>query len=200
MSKNVFLQDFTVNKKQRSTKYGHGALVIWFTGLSGAGKTTLAGGLEASLLSHGIHTYTLDGDNVRLGLNSDLGFSVKDRSENIRRVAEVAHLFLDANIVVLACFISPRKEDRARVRKIVGSEKYFEVYVKATIETCERRDVKGLYRKARNGEIKNMTGIHAKYEEPENPDICIDTDCETVSQSVKILETKILSKLNLKNE
>jgi adenylylsulfate kinase len=161
--------------------------LIWFTGLSGAGKSTLAVQLEIELFQLGYKVFLLDGDNIRLGINSDLGFSEKARSENIRRVAEVTKLFLDAGIVVLAAFISPFRTNREIVRKIVGSENYFEVFVDAPLEVCEQRDVKGLYKMARSGQLQNFTGIDSPYERPSNPSIQIRTDQVTKDEAIQIL-------------
>ena len=144
----------------------HKAFLIWFTGLSGSGKSTIANALESKLNSFNISTYTLDGDNVRFGICNDLTFSPEDRSENIRRIAEVSNLFVDAGIVTLACFISPYKKDRESVRKTVGRKNYIEVFINTNLEECERRDIKGLYKKARAGKINNMTGISAPYGNP----------------------------------
>ncbi len=173
-----------VTKRERQKLKGHRSAIIWFTGLSGSGKSTLAHSVEERLISLGIHTYVLDGDNVRRGLNRDLGFSAEDRKENIRRIGEVAKLFVDAGIIVLSAFISPYREDRKFVRSIVEEGEFIEVYVKCPLEVCEQRDVKGLYKKAREGIIKNFTGIDDPYEEPENPEIIVETDKESLEESV----------------
>jgi len=171
------------------------AKLIWFTGLSGSGKSTLAVQLEAQLFAKGFNTYLLDGDNIRTGLNKDLSFSDDARVENIRRIGEVAKLMLDAGIVVLSAFISPFQADRDQVKKIVGEGNYMEVFVDTPLEICEQRDVKGLYKKARAGEVKNFTGIDSPYETPKNPDITIKTDKmsvdEGVAMLVKLIEPRI---------
>ena len=173
--------------RHRANKHRSGA--IWFTGLSASGKSTIAHHLEKELFDRRIRSYVLDGDNIRHGINSNLDFSREGRRENLRRIAEVTKLFVDCGIVVLAAFISPYREDRAFVREIVGTEHFFEVYVKCDIEVCEKRDPKGLYKKARAGIIKNYTGVDAPYEEPEDPEIVIDTVGLNVEESVgKVLE------------
>ena len=181
-----------VSKVQRESLLGQRAKLIWFTGLSGSGKSTLAVQLEAQLHAKGFKTYLLDGDNIRTGLNSDLEFTEEGRIENIRRIGEVSKLLLDAGVVVLSAFISPFKADRDKVKNLVGAENYVEVFVDAPMEICEQRDVKGLYKKARAGEVKNFTGVHARYETPENPDVRIPTDSLSVEESVeRILEVVI---------
>lgn len=189
MSKNTTKYQFTVSQSEREKLHKHKAFLIWFTGLSGSGKSTIANALENELHTRNISTYSLDGDNIRQGINKDLGFSSEHRTENIRRIAEIANLFVDAGIVTLASFISPYQKDREDVKKIVGSDKTIEIYVSTSLEECERRDVKGLYQKARKGEITNMTGISAPYEKPLNADLEIDTESESVEESVqKILQ------------
>ena len=168
---------------------------MWFTGLSGSGKSTIANAVEKALFEKGVHTYSLDGDNVRLGLNSNLSFSAEDRTENIRRIGEVANLMIDAGLVVIASFVSPYEKDRAAVKNIVGASKFVEVFVNTSVEECEKRDVKGLYKKARAGEIKNFTGINAPYEAPINADIEIDTLNTTVEEAVKIIVQNIENKI-----
>ena len=175
-SDNVVLQRSLVGRGDRERRHGHRSRVLWFTGLSGSGKSTIAHEVERRLHGTGMHTYVFDGDNVRHGLCGDLGFSPEDRGENIRRIAEMLKLFLEAGIVGLAAFISPMREDRERVRRIVGPENFIEIYVKCPLEVCEQRDVKGLYQLARAGKIKNYTGVSAPYEEPENPDLILETD------------------------
>jgi adenylylsulfate kinase len=162
----------------------HRSLLIWFTGLSGSGKSTIANQLYNKLYSLGVHAYALDGDNLRLGLNSDLGFSESDRIENIRRVGEVSNLMLDAGIVTLASFVSPLKSHRSMVKSIVGKENFFEVFISTPLEECERRDTKGLFAKARNGQLDYFPGINSPYEKPENPSIEINTLESTVEESV----------------
>jgi adenylylsulfate kinase len=155
---------------------GHRSALLWFTGLSGSGKSTLAHALEERLYGMGVRSYVLDGDNIRCGLNKDLGLSPGDRKENIRRIAEVAKLMVDAGILTFAAFIAPYRESRQFIRELMAEVPYYECYVKCGIDTCEKRDPKGLYKRARAGEITNMTGISAPYEPPENPDLVIETD------------------------
>ena len=175
--------------EQRGLRNGHQGCVVWLTGLSGAGKSTIATELERELFNLGKHVYVLDGDNIRHGLNSDLGFSPEDRAENIRRVGEVAKLFADAGVICITAFISPYRTDRASIRKITPAGKFIEVFINAPIEICEQRDPKGLYAKARAGEIKEFTGISAPYEAPVQPEIELHTEKLTVAESVaKIVE------------
>lgn len=181
-----------VSKDQREAILNQRARLIWFTGLSGSGKSTLAVQLEAQLHALGFKTYLLDGDNIRSGLNKDLTFTEEGRIENIRRIGEVARLMLDAGIVVLSAFISPFRADREQVKAIVGEENYIEVFVDAPIEICEQRDVKGLYKKARAGEVKNFTGIDSPYEIPDNPDVTIQTGTLSVEESISTLMKIIL--------
>jgi len=195
MEENVIPHDFSVGRKEREALKGHSSFLLWFTGLSGSGKSTIANAVEKALVEKGIHTYALDGDNVRKGLNNNLSFSPEDRSENIRRIAEVAHLMVDAGLVVLAAFVSPYKVDRENIREILGADNYIEIFVNTPVEECERRDVKGLYAKARSGEIKNFTGINAPYEAPEQPDIEIDTTEQSVGEAVEVVLTYIENKL-----
>lgn len=175
---------FQITKKERRELHGHKSCILWFTGLSGSGKSTIANGVEQRLHEMGYSTYILDGDNLRWGLNRDLTFSPEDRTENIRRVGEVSKLFVDGGIVVLATFIAPYAKDREMVRELVEDEEFIEVYVKCSLEACEHRDPKGLYKKARSGEIKEFTGISAPYEIPEVPDLIIETENKTVAESV----------------
>jgi adenylylsulfate kinase len=192
---NIVHHNFNVSKSDRENLHQHKAFLIWFTGLSGSGKSTIANALELKLNNLHVSTYSLDGDNIRLGINKDLTFSPEDRTENIRRIAEIANLFVDAGIVTLASFVSPYSKDRENIRNTVGAKNYIEVYVNTSLDECERRDVKGLYKKAREGEIKNMTGITAPYEIPQNPDLEIDTIKESVEESVdkifKYLEKRL---------
>lgn len=192
---NLKKHTYQISVDDRTKLNGHQSFLIWFTGLSGSGKSTIANALEKALFDKGIRTYTLDGDNLRYGLNKDLGFSPTDRSENIRRIAEISKLMIDAGIVVLAAFVSPYIKDRENIKRIVKDLNFVEVYVNTSIEECERRDVKGLYKKARSGEIKNMTGISAPYETPVNPDIEIKTEkinVETaVSEILKFINPKL---------
>src|SRR5260221_6039657 len=172
---NVHWQALDVNKTVRASQKGQKPAVLWFTGLSGSGKSTIANLVEGKLLSHGRHTYLLDGDNVRHGLNRDLGFTDADRVENIRRVAETAKLFVDAGLIVLVSFISPFRSERRLARELMGSGDFIEVFVDTPIEVCMQRDPKGLYKKAKAGEIKNFTGIDSPYEAPEHAELTIDT-------------------------
>ncbi|WP_457680811.1 adenylyl-sulfate kinase [Thermovibrio sp.] len=171
-----------ITREDREKLNGHKSFILWFTGLSGSGKSTLSHRVEEILHSMGVRTYVLDGDNIRMGLNKDLGFSKEDRKENIRRIGEVAKLFVDAGVVVLSAFISPYRKDREFVRNLVEPEDFIEIFVKCPLEVCEKRDPKGLYRKARAGIIKNFTGIDDPYEEPENPEIVVETDKYTVDE------------------
>ncbi len=183
-AKEVVWEHPVVNKNLRQNINLHKSFVIWLTGLSASGKSTLAKELEFRLHEMGIRTYLLDGDNVRHGLCSDLGFSEADRRENIRRVANVARLFVDAGLVVLAAFISPDRADREMARNAVENTEFIEVYVKCPLHECEKRDPKGLYRKARSGKIPDFTGISAKYEEPLNPEIVVESSRRTVDESI----------------
>jgi len=192
----IFKQNFQVNRSSRSKKLNQTPKLIWFTGLSGSGKSTILDALEKMLFEKGFSTYSLDGDNIRFGLCKGLGFSLEDRTENIRRIAEVANLMLDAGLIVLASFISPLKSQRDLVREIVGEENFVEVYMSTPLEECEKRDVKGLYKKARDGEIENFTGISSKYELPEKPDIIIDTTDLSIKESVQQIYNEIKSLLN----
>ena len=196
MSKNTTKYQFTVSQSEREKLHKHRAFLIWFTGLSGSGKSTIANALENELHTRNISTYSLDGDNIRQGINKDLGFSSEHRTENIRRIAEIANLFVDAGIVTLASFVSPYQKDREEVKKIVGSDKTIEIYVSTSLEECERRDIKGLYQKARKGEITNMTGISAPYEKPLNADLEIDTVSESIEESVQKILQLIEKRLN----
>jgi len=171
--------------------------LIWFTGLSGSGKSTLCNALEKLLFEKGYYSYSLDGDVIRLGLCKDLGFSLEDRSENIRRIAEVSNLFLDSGLIVLASFISPLKKQREQVKKIVGKENYIEIFMSTSLEVCEKRDVKGLYKKARKGEIKNFTGISSEFETPINPNIEIDTSKFSIEESLQMIYKKIKTQINV---
>lgn len=175
-----------ITKRDRSKRYNQNPAIIWFTGLSGSGKSTLASRVEEILFhQYDAKTYILDGDNIRSGLNKDLGFSAEDRQENIRRIGEVAKLFVDAGLIVLTAFISPYKKDREMVRNLVEKGEFIEVYVRCPLDVCERRDVKGLYKKARAGIIKNFTGIDDPYEEPENPEIIVDTHLLSVDEAAQ---------------
>jgi adenylylsulfate kinase len=188
-------QEYTINRQDREEINQHRSFLIWFTGLSGSGKSTIANLLEKKLYEQKIHTYTLDGDNLRRGLTKELSFSKEDRNENLRRTAEVAKLFIDAGTVVIAAFISPYINMREQIKNIVGEDNYVEVFVNTPLEVCEQRDVKGLYKKARTGELKNFTGISAPYETPLNPFLEIDTVKESPEQAVEKIISMIKSKL-----
>ena len=176
-----------VERRDREQLLGQRGVTVWLTGLSGSGKSTIAVGSEKALLERGRHAYVLDGDNIRHGLNKNLGFSTADRTENIRRIGEVAKLFTDAGVIVMTSFISPYRADRDAVRAIMGKGDFVEVHVEASVETCEGRDVKGLYKKARAGEIPEFTGISAPYEAPERPELVLDTQRQSVEESVATL-------------
>jgi adenylylsulfate kinase len=181
---NVVWHHATVTCERREAQNGHKSCVLWFTGLSGAGKSTLAHAVEEQLHQLGCRTFVLDGDNVRHGLSSNLGFSEDDRRENIRRIGEAAKLMMEAGVIVLTAFISPFRADREAVRNLMPHGDFFEIYCKASLEICEARDVKGLYKKARAGEIKNYIGIDSPYEAPEKPELVVDTDALSIEQSV----------------
>ncbi len=183
-SKNLTWHDGQVSRTDREEMLGQKGVTIWFTGLSGSGKSTVAVAAEAALRKQGRLTYILDGDNVRQGLNSNLGFSAEDRTENIRRIGEVAKLFTDTGVIVLTAFISPYRDDRDQVREIMADGDFLEVHISADVEACEKRDVKGLYKKARAGEIPNFTGISAPYEAPEKPEVVLDTGTQSIDESV----------------
>lgn len=178
-----------IDREDRERLNGHKAVVLWFTGLSGSGKSTLAHAVENALFERGCRTYVLDGDNIRHGLNKDLGFSPEDREENIRRIGEVANLFVDAGVIALTAFISPYRSDRDKARAIAGEGRFFEIYVQCDLSVCEERDTKGLYKKARAGEIPEFTGISAPYEEPTAAELVVNTGPETIEESAaKVLE------------
>ena len=183
-SSNVIYHQASVTRQRRNKLNDHHSVVLWFTGLSGSGKSTLAHALEEKLFQKGCRTFVLDGDNVRHGLNSNLDFSEKGRTENIRRISEVSKLMMESGLIVLTAFISPFNKDREEARKLISNYDFIEIYCKATLETCEARDVKGLYKRARAGEIKNYTGIDSPYEKPENPEIVIDTDQQSLEESI----------------
>jgi adenylylsulfate kinase len=184
-STNVTWHESNITKEDREKLNGHKAVVIWFTGLSGSGKSTLAHAVEQALYDKGCRTIVLDGDNIRHGLNKNLGFSPEDREENIRRIGEVAKLFTEAGVIAMTAFISPYRADRDKARELLKAGDFIEVYVKCALDVCEERDVKGLYKKARAGEIKEFTGISAPYEEPANPEIVVDTGAETLEESTR---------------
>lgn len=195
-AKEVYQVEHRISAGDRTKRNGHRGAVVWLTGLSASGKSTIAMRVEQELFGKGYHVYVLDGDNVRGGLNADLEFSPDDRSENIRRVGEVAALFADAGLIVLAAFISPYRADRVRARKAAG-DLFCEVYVRAPLAVCERRDPKGLYQKARAGLIQDFTGISAPYEAPESPEIVVDTASQTEEQSVQQLVSFIEKRVQL---
>lgn len=200
MSKNIIPHNYQISIEDRRQSNQHNSFLLWFTGLSGSGKSTIANVVEQKLHQMGVKTFTLDGDNIRKGINKDLTFSPEDRTENIRRIAEVANLMVNAGLVTLAAFVSPYKKDRASIRSIVKDVNFVEIYINTSVEECERRDVKGLYKKARAGEIKNMTGISAPYEAPENPEIEINTEEESVDAAAQRIIDFITPKLKLNNE
>lgn len=184
---NVTWHSHKISKEEREQLLNQKGVVLWFTGLSGSGKSTVANEVAYKLHEMNKLTYVLDGDNIRHGLNKDLGFSPEDRDENIRRISEVANLFADSGVIAITAFISPYRKLRNFCRELVGEGRFFEIYAKASLETCEIRDPKGLYKKARAGEIKEFTGINAPYEEPENPEIIVDTDKYNVEESADIV-------------
>lgn len=194
---NIIEQKYFIDQAKRNQLNGHRSLLIWFTGLSGSGKSTIANHLQFELHKNGLHVYTLDGDNIRLGLNKDLGFSPEDRGENLRRIAEVAKLMIDAGILTIGAFVSPIKADRELIKRIVGEENFIEIFINTSLEECEKRDVKGLYKKARTGEIKNFTGISAPYEIPDKPDLVIRTEDSTIENSIQEIMQLLKDKLLL---
>lgn len=191
---NITWHDQSVSNQQRQKLNGHKGAVLWFTGLSGCGKSSVANAVDRLLHDRGIHTYILDGDNIRQGLNKNLDFSPEDRTENIRRIGEVANLFCDSATIVLTAFISPYKQDRSQVRSIIPEGQFLEVFVDASLETCEARDPKGLYKKARAGEIQDFTGIGSPYEAPEHAEIHLDSD----TQSIEELANEVINHLEAK--
>ena len=193
MDKNIQFQQFALTQIERAKIKHQTPMCLWMTGLSGAGQTTLANALERELNKRGKHTYILDGDNLRHGLNSDLGFSEADRNENVRRAAEAAQLMVDAGLIVIVGLISPFKQERDWARSLFKDNQFKEIYISTSMQECEQRDVKGLYQKARRGEVKDFTGIDSPYEPPENPDVIIDTQNKSVSECVQM----ILEKVNL---
>jgi adenylylsulfate kinase len=186
-SSNVIYHHASVTRQRRNKLNEHRSVVLWFTGLSGSGKSTLAHSVEEKLYQKGCRTFVLDGDNVRHGLNSNLDFSESGRAENIRRISEVSKLMLESGLIVMTAFISPFNKDRNEARKLISSDDFIEIYCKASLEICETRDVKGLYKRARAGEIKNYTGIDSPYEIPENPELIIDTDNQGLEDSVSTI-------------
>jgi len=185
---NLQRHNYRVQPEDRARLMGHPPMLLWFTGLSGSGKSTIADAMEAECLRLGIHAASLDGDAMRMRLSADLGFTEADRDEHLRRVGEVASLMLDAGLVVLAAFVSPLKSQRLRIREVVGENRFMEIYVNTPLEVCEHRDIKGLYKKARAGEIAHFTGVSAPYEAPEFPDVTLDTSTMNVDQSIEELK------------
>ena len=195
MAENIYpIYDQMMTREDKEGLLGQHGVIIWFTGLSGSGKSTVAMGVERELHKRGILCRILDGDNIRAGINNNLGFSEEDRKENIRRIAEIGKLFVDTGIVTLACFVSPTRDIRQLAREIVGDKDFKEVFVSTPIEECERRDVKGLYARARKGEVKNFTGISAPFEAPEHADLSIDTSKLTLEECVNAVVRLIMSK------
>lgn len=196
MAENIYpIYDRMMTRQDKESLLGQRGIMIWFTGLSGSGKSTVAMGVEREFHAQGILCRILDGDNVRAGINNNLGFSAEDRIENIRRIAEIGKLFVQTGVVTLACFVSPTNDIRQMARKIVGEEDFLEVYISTPIEECERRDVKGLYARARKGEVKNFTGISAPFEAPVSPDIAIDTSKIPLEESVRTLTELIIKRV-----
>ncbi|MFD1038936.1 adenylyl-sulfate kinase [Virgibacillus byunsanensis] len=187
IKENISWHNTEISKIDRQKLLGQKSCVLWFTGLSGSGKSTISSKVDEKLHNLGVSTYLLDGDNVRHGLNKDLGFGGKDRMENIRRIGEVAKLFVDSGIVVLTAFISPYVDDREKVKNLLGENEFIEIYTKCSLKACEMRDPKGLYKKARNGEIAEFTGISSPYEVPVNPDITIDTENMSVEECSEVV-------------
>jgi adenylylsulfate kinase len=192
-SSNVVWQNTEITQAHRNTLNKQKSAILWFTGLSGSGKSTIANLVEGFLHRNAIRTYILDGDNIRHGLNSDLGFGDKDRQENIRRIGEVSKLFIDAGVMVMTSFISPFREDRQSVRNIVKTHEFIEIYIDCPLAVCEERDIKGLYAKARKGEIKHFTGIDSPYEAPENPEIVIDAAAGTEQHAANIIISYLIN-------
>lgn len=188
---NITWHEHHVSREERASLKGHKGACLWYTGLSGSGKSTIANAVDTKLFERGIHTYVLDGDNIRHGLNKNLGFSAEDRSENIRRIGEVARLMADAGLITSTAFISPYRADRDNVRELMDDGDYIEIYVQASLATCESRDPKGLYKKARAGEIKGFTGIDDPYEEPEKAEIVLDSD----SKGIEALADEVIAYL-----
>lgn len=196
MAENIYpIYDRMMTRQDKESLLGQRGIMIWFTGLSGSGKSTVAMGVERELHAQGILCRILDGDNVRAGINNNLGFSAEDRIENIRRIAEIGKLFVQTGVITLACFVSPTNDIRQMARKIVGEEDFLEVYISTPIEECERRDVKGLYARARKGEVKNFTGISAPFEAPVSADIDIDTSKIPLEESVRTLTELIIKRV-----
>ena len=195
-SENIFpVFDKIISKEKKEKLLNQKGKVVWLTGLSGSGKTTIAIQLEKELYKLGFLVQILDGDNIRAGINNNLSFSESDRTENIRRIAEVSKLFLNCGIITINCFVSPKTKMRQIAKKIIGKENYYEIFIDADLETCEKRDVKGLYKKARNGEIKNFTGINSQYEKPNNPRLEVNTSQLSIEESIEVILKNVLPQL-----
>jgi len=192
--KDLYWHEHSITVDERRKSYNYKSCVIWFTGLSAAGKSTLANALSTRLHMIGVKSYVLDGDNIRHGLNKDLGFSPEDRKENIRRIGEVAKLFVDAGLIAMTAFISPYKEDRNDARNLLKEDDFIEVFVKCPLSECEKRDPKGFYKKARSGQIKEVTGISAPYEEPENPEVVLETDKANLEECIETILNYLIEK------
>lgn len=197
---NITWHNSEVKKEERQHRNKHKSAVIWFTGLSGSGKSTVSVELEKALFKQQVNTYRLDGDNVRHGLNNNLGFTPEDRKENIRRIGEVSKLMVDAGLITVTAFISPYQEDRDAVRALLEDDEFIEIYTQCSLDECEERDPKGLYKKARSGEIPEFTGINAPYEAPSNPEIVLDTENNTVEESVRYIISYLKSHAYIKNK
>ncbi len=197
MKENIIKHHYEISKSDRRELMRQNSFLLWFTGLSGSGKSTIANALEHKLHHEGFKTYALDGDNIRKGINNDLDFSPEGRKENIRRIAEVSKLLVDAGVIVLAAFVSPYKKDRENIANIVGNNNFVEIFVNTSLEECEKRDVKGLYKKARAGEIKDFTGVNAPYEAPDAADVEVVTDDLTIEESVEKIYNAIKQKLKI---
>lgn len=197
MAENIIPHHPEIGLNHRIQKNGHKPLLIWFVGLSGSGKSTIASALEEKLFNESVKTYILDGDNIRSGLNNDLDFSDESRKENLRRIAEVSKLFIDAGTVVMTAFITPFAEERKNAKELIGADNYFEIFVDCPLEICEKRDVKGLYAKARNGKIKNFTGIDSPFETPKNADLVIESHKITIESAVSEIYRLIKERIKL---
>lgn len=197
MSTNIVWHEASIDKSERREKNKHHSFILWFTGLSASGKSSIANAVARKLFDRGNQSFVLDGDNIRHGLNKNLGFDEESRKENIRRIGEVSKLFVESGQIVLTAFISPYKDDRIVVRELVEDGEFIEVYVNCSVEECERRDPKGLYKKARNEEIKNFTGISAPYEAPDNPEIVVDSEKFTIEECAQQIINYLIEKQNI---